>query len=62
MTHNGPIEIYKDDELIAWCTDPYYALKILEVIENGVLRCGDVAIEVHKEDDNETTQPEEVNA
>ena len=62
MTHNGPIEIYDGDELIAWCTDPFYALKILAVIENGVLRCGDVAIEVYDEDDDETTQPEEVNA
>ena len=62
MTHNGLIEIYEDDKLIAWCTNLYYALKILAVIENGVFRCGNVVIEVHEDDDDETTQTDEVNA
>ena len=72
MTFNGPIEIHKNDERIAWCKDPYYALKFLETIEdeivvmratltieNGALSYGDIKVEVHNEDDDETTQTNE---
>ena len=48
-------------EIVRW-EDEIVVMRATLTIENGALSYGDIKVEVHNEDDDETTQTDEVNA